>query len=187
MIKKVIGVILIIVLVGVGKHVYDVNINYNFKEISEGKVYKSGVIPPDEIESYIKNYNIKSIIDLRLPGTKDTILNPEVPSELLEEKLAVEKLRGVKYYNVASLQVPTQKTLDSFFNIMDNPDNYPVLIHCYHGSGRAPLFGAVYRMEYEDMPNDKARGKTRLLIKGSSFDDDSPKGDFLKNYKKRDK
>jgi len=72
--KKIIGIILIIVLVGVGKYVYDVNINYNFKEITKGKVYKSGVIPPDEIESYTKKYYIKSIVDLRFPGTKDTII-----------------------------------------------------------------------------------------------------------------
>jgi hypothetical protein len=47
------------------------------------------------------------------------------------------------------------------------------------------LFGAVYRIEYEEMTNEEARGKTRLLLKGSSFDDDSPKGEFLKSYKKR--
>ncbi len=76
--------------------------------------------------------------------------------------------------------------LNSFYEIMDNPENYPVLIHCYHGAGRAPLFGAVYRIEYEDMSNEEARDKTRFLLKGSSFDDDSPKGEFLKNYKKRE-
>ena len=42
--KKVLGVIFIVILVLVGKYVYDVNINYNFKEIKENKVYKSGVI-----------------------------------------------------------------------------------------------------------------------------------------------
>tara|TARA_R110000787_G_scaffold81036_2_gene175918 strand:+ start:75245 stop:75814 length:570 start_codon:yes stop_codon:yes gene_type:complete len=183
--KKTIGVIILVVLVGVGKYVYDVNINYNFKEISEGKVYKSGVIPPDEIEDYTKKYNIKSIVDLRFPGTKDTINNPEVPEELIAEKEAVERIDGVTYFNVGSHQVPSQETLNSFYEIMDNPDNYPVLIHCYHGAGRAPLFGAVYRIEYEDMTNEEARGKTRLLLKGSSFDDDSPKGEFLKNYKRR--
>jgi protein tyrosine/serine phosphatase len=185
--KKVLAVILIIVLVGVGKYVYDVNINYNFKEISEGKVYKSGVIPPNEIEDYTKKYNIKSIVDLRFPGTKDTINNPEVPEELLAEKEAVEKIEGVTYFNVGSHQVPSQETVDSFLEIMDDPNNYPVLIHCYHGSGRAHLFSALYRMEYEDMSNDDARGKTRFLLKGSSFDDDELKGEFLKNYKKRDK
>lgn len=185
--KKILGILLFVILAGVGKYVYDVNINYNLKEISEGKVYKSGVIPPDEIESYTKKYNIKSIVDLRFPGTKDTINNPEVPEELLAEKEAVENIEGVKYFNVGSQQVPSQETVDSFLEIMDNPDNYPVLIHCYHGAGRAPLFGALYRIEYEDMSNEDARGKTRFLIKGSSFDNGSPKGDFLINYKKRDK
>jgi hypothetical protein len=40
------------------------NINHNFETITEGKVYKSGVIPPDEIAVMLK-YHIKSIVDLR--------------------------------------------------------------------------------------------------------------------------
>ena len=185
--KIIIGIVIIAVLIVVGKNVYDININYNFKEISKNMVYKSGVIPPDEIESYTKKYKIKSIIDLRLSGAKDTINNPEIPEELLAEKEAVEKIEGGNYYNVESKQVPSQETLDYFFEIMDDPDNYPVLIHCYHGEGRAPLYGAIYRIEYENMPVDEARMQTRFLVKWSSFDDDTPKGEFLKNYKKRDK
>ena len=184
--NKIIGIIILVVLVGVGKEVYDVNINYNFKEITKGKVFKSGVIPPNEIASYIKKYKIKSIIDLRRPGTNDTVNNPEVPSQLLAEKLAVEKIEGVNYYNVISSQVPEQKTLDSFFNIMDDTNNYPVLIHCHHGEGRAPLFGALYRIEYEDMSNDEARKRTRTLVKWSPFDKNNYKGEFLMNYKKRE-
>ena len=172
--KKIIGIVLFVVLAGVGKYVYDVNINHNFKEICEGKVYKSGVIPPDEIEDYIKKYNIKSIIDLRNPGTKDSINNPEVYADILAEQAAVEKLKGVNYYNVRSLQIPNQKTLD-----------YPLLIHCHHGEGRAPLFAAIYRIEYENMPNEEARKKTCVVTLWSNFDDDNPKGEFLKNYKKR--
>jgi hypothetical protein len=30
------------------------NINHNFETITEGKVYKSGVIPPDEIAGYVR-------------------------------------------------------------------------------------------------------------------------------------
>jgi len=183
--KKVLGVVFVVILVLVGKYVYDVNINYNFKEITENKVYKSGVIPPNKIEDYTKKYHIKSIIDLRFPGTTDTINNPEIPDELLAEKKAVENIDGVAYFNVGSYQVPSQETIDSFLEIMDNPDNYPVLIHCYHGAGRAHLFSAVYRMEYEDMSNEDVRNKTRFLLKGSSFDEGTPKGEFLKKYKKR--
>ena len=123
--KKIVLLLLGLVLLGVSKYVYDVHLNYNFKEISEKKVYKSGVIPPNKIAGYIKDHNINSVIDLRFPHTKDKINNPEIPEELTAEKEAVEKLEGVTYFNLGTDQVPTQDTVDEFLQIMDNPDNYP--------------------------------------------------------------
>jgi protein tyrosine/serine phosphatase len=183
--KKIIGLVVLVVLVGVGKYVYDMNINHNFEIITENKVYKSGAIPPDEMADYIKEYNIKSVVDLRFPGTGDDVNNPEIPAELTAEKVAVSKINGVKYFNNGSDQVPTQKNLDYFFSIMDNPDNYPVLLHCYHGVGRAEMYSAIYRIEYENMDRDEARTSTRFLTKWSSFDLGKPKGDFLHTYKSR--
>lgn len=183
--KRILAIVLILVVLGAGKYVYDRHINHNFKEISEGKVYKSGVIPPDEIEDYVKKYNIKSIIDLRFPGTADLENNPELPEELLAEKRAVEKIPGVNYYNLGTDQVPTQETIDRFLEVMDDSTNYPVVIHCHHGEGRAPLFAALYKIEYEGVSGDEARKDTRFLVKWSSFDDGKPKGEFLKNYKPR--
>lgn len=183
--KKIISLVVLVVLVGVGKYVYDMNINHNFETITENKVYKSGAIPPDEIADYVKEYNIKSVIDLRFPGTGDDENNPEIPAELTAEKVAVSKIKGVNYFNNGSDQVPTQKNLDYFFSIMDNPDNYPVLLHCYHGVGRAEMYSAIYRIEYENMDRDEARTSTRFLTKWSSFDLGKPKGDFLHTYKSR--
>lgn len=183
--KIIVFSLLTVVLIFVGKYVYDMNINHNFETITEGKVYKSGVIPPDEIESYVKKYKIKSIVDLRFPGTSDLVNNPEIPSELTAEKVAVEKIQGVNYFNNGSDQVPKPENLESFFKIMDNPDNYPVLIHCYHGVGRAEMYSAIYRIEYENFTNEKARENVRTLIKWSSFDDGTPKGEYLKAYKSR--
>ena len=180
--KKLIYSFVFIVVVGGGKYVYDKHINHNFEEISEDKVYKSGVIPPDQISEYVEDYNLKSIIDLRFPGTEDLVNNPEIPAELIAEKNAIDNIEGVQYINLGTDQVPIQATIDKFLEIMDNQDNYPVLIHCHHGEGRAPLFSALYRIEYENWSNEDARAKTRLLLKGSSFDDGAPKGDFLMNY-----
>ena len=184
-IKKVGFLLLAVIFVLVGKYVYGININHNFETITEGKVYKSGVIPPNKIDSYVKKYHIKSIIDLRFPGTGDDVNNPEIPAELTAEKIAVEKIKGVNYFNNGSDQVPVQKNLDIFFKIMDNPANYPVLIHCYHGVGRAEMYSAIYRIEYENMNKEEARTSTRFLTKWSSFDLGKPKGDFLHNYKSR--
>jgi protein tyrosine/serine phosphatase len=184
--KKKFGIFLIaVVCIGVSKYVYDMHINHNFETISEGKVYKSGVIPPDEIEEYIKKNNIKSVIDLRFPGTGDLVNNPEIPEELSAEKIAIEKIAGVNYFNNGSDQVPQQHNLDMFFEIMDNKENYPVLIHCYHGVGRAEMYSAIYRIEYEGWDNEKARTSTRFLTKFSSFDIGKPKGDYLHSYIKR--
>lgn len=183
--KKIALLVVLLAAVFGGKYVYDMHINHNFETITEGKVYKSGVIPPDEIDDYVKKYNIKSIVDLRFPGTGDDVNNPEIPAELSAEKEAVAKIPGVNYFNNGSDQVPQQHNLDTFFKIMDNPDNYPVLIHCYHGVGRAELYSALYRIEYEGMDRDEARTSTRFLTKWSSFDLGKPKGDFLHRYKSR--
>lgn len=184
--KKIIGISLFIMaLVFAGKYVYDMNINHNFETITEGKVYKSGVIPPDEIESYVKKYHIKSIVDLRMPGTNDLVLNPERPGELQAEKTAVAKIGGVNYFSNPSEQVPNEKNIATFIRIMDNKDNYPILIHCYHGTGRAELYSAIYRIEYEKFNNEAARQGVRSLVKFSSFDDGTPKGEYLKAYQSR--
>lgn len=184
-IKKIIAVVVVVVLFFVGKYVYDMNINHNFETITEGKVYKSGVIPPDQLEEYVKKYHIKSIVDLRFPGTGDLVNNPEIPGELIAEKEAVAKIPGVTYFNNGSDQVPQQHNLDTFYKIMDDKNNYPVLIHCYHGVGRAEMYSALYRIEYEKMDRDEARTSTRFLTKWSSFDLGSPKGDYLHTYKTR--
>jgi protein tyrosine/serine phosphatase len=184
--KKKIGlVVILLIATGVGKYVYDMHINHNFETITEGKVFKSGVIPPNEIEDYVKDYKIKSIIDLRFPGTGDDVNNPEIPAELTAEKEAIAKIKGVNYFNNGSDQVPKPHNLDTFFKIMDDPKNYPVLIHCYHGVGRAEMYSAIYRIEYENMDRDEARTNTRFLTKWSSFDLGKPKGDFLHNYQRR--
>ena len=184
--KKKIGLVIIVfITIGIGKYVYDMHLNHNFETITEGKVYKSGVIPPDEIEDYVKEYKIKSIIDLRFPGTGDEVNNPEIPTELTAEKEAIAKIKGVNYFNNGSDQVPEPHNLDTFFKIMDDPKNYPVLIHCYHGVGRAEMYSAIYRIEYENMEKDEARTNTRFLTKWSSFDLGKPKGDFLHNYQRR--
>jgi protein tyrosine/serine phosphatase len=50
-----------------------------------------------------------------------------------------------------------QRKHKNFYKIMDNSDNYPVLIHCYHGTGRAEMYSALYRIEYEKFTNEAAR------------------------------
>lgn len=190
--KLIISFVIAFILIIGGLFIYQVHFNYRFRAVENEKVYRSGVIPPSKLPDYIRKYKIKSVIDLRSPGCGDSNDNPENLSEVLLEKSAVEKLSGVNYFNIKSDQIPTQNNLDSFFIIMDNPENYPVLIHCYHGVGRAGIYSALYQIEYQGLSNYDARKNTRSFIElrplmFSSFDNGKAKGEFLKNYKPRNK
>lgn len=183
--KKIIIAIVIIAVAAGAYKIYDVYFNYRFMTITEGKVYKSGVIPPDKIKDYVEKYNIKSIVDLRGPVTQDKINNPESWTEINAEKEATSQIPGLNYYNIPSEQVPKKHNLDKFYKVIDDPANYPILIHCYHGIGRAQMYSAIYRIEKEGFNNEDARGKAAFPVIFSSFDDGTPKGEFLKSYVSR--
>ena len=181
--KKKIAIAIGIVLMAVGAYqIYNVYFNYRLMAITEGKVYKSGVIPPDKLDDFVEKYHIKSIIDLRGPVTTDLVNNPENQTEISAEKDATARIPNLNYYNIPSQQVPSAETLKKFYAVMDDKSNYPVLIHCYHGIGRAQVYSAVYRIEYEGWSNEDARQKAAFPVTFSSFDNGTPKGEFLKSY-----
>ena len=183
----------ILFLLAVAYYIWHVHFNFRFEEISENKVYKSALIKPEKLEHFLLNNNIKTVIDLLDPGVQDR-LNPAKQIDINKEDEAINDINkkhnlNIKHINIASGQVPTKQTLNKFYKVLDDQSNYPVLIHCYHGTGRAQIYSAIYRIEYENWSNADARAKTRVIVEGfgyrSSFSDGKVKGDFLMNYKPR--
>ncbi|RLA77694.1 MAG: protein phosphatase [Epsilonproteobacteria bacterium] len=180
-------------LLAVVYYVWHVHFNFRFEEISKDKVYKSALIDPDKIEGFLINNKIKTVINLLDPGVQDR-LNPAKQINITQEDEAINAINkkhnlNIQHINIPSGQVPTKKTLLAFYKILDDKVNYPVLIHCYHGTGRAQIYSQIYRIEYENWSNADARAKTRVVVEGfgyrSSFSDGKVKGDFLMNYKPR--
>lgn len=184
--KIIIGIILLLAIVIAGEHIYNKYLDYNFGEITEGKVYKSGVIPPEKIADYVKEYGIKTIIDFRHGEIGDE-LNPANLNEIEKEKVAIDAIDGVTHVHIPSVQIPTEENLKKFYETLDNESVYPVLLHCYHGTGRAMIYSSIYRIEYENMDNNEARKGTRPFysLPFSSFSESKEKGEYLINYKKR--
>lgn len=173
------------VFIGITSYVWYVHFHYRFETIDENKVYKSAAIPPDELSYYLKKHNIKTVIDLR-DGNSYNDLNPVNQAEIEAEAAAIAKISGVEHVNIPSPQVPTRETLTRFFTVLDDKNAYPILIHCYHGTGRAQMYSALYRIEYLKMKNEEARQHTRFIteIPGyrSSFALTKEKGSFLAQY-----
>ncbi|EJL70018.1 dual specificity protein phosphatase family protein [Chryseobacterium populi] len=165
---------------------YQKKVRYNLVTISENKVYNSGAVPPEKLANFVSNYKIKTIIDLR-DGLVQTRLNPETKKQVNAEEYAADQIPGLHYFNLPTDQIPQDSTVQKFLKIMDDPKNYPVLIHCHHGVGRSRLFSSIYRIEYENFTNEKARTNARLFWEfGSNFSKNSGKGIYLTNYKKRE-
>ncbi|MEA3523817.1 MAG: tyrosine-protein phosphatase [Campylobacterota bacterium] len=183
--KKILTLLTASVLIAIGLTALYKHLTYQFETITENRVYKSGAMPPETLIEYVKEYKIKTVIDLRHQDLHDA-LNPGTITEIMAERKALEGVEGVNHVHIPSGQIPSQKTLTKFYEVLDDNSSYPVLIHCYHGTGRAMIYSSLYRIEYENWGNEQARDKTRLLVKWSSFDEGKGKGNFLIHYKKRD-
>lgn len=182
--KRIFAVSIGILVLATLGFVYHAVWNYRFLTISENKVFKSAAIPLDKLPDYLNRYNIKTVIDLRKGNVIDP-LNPAFTNDVKKEEALVNKIDGVSYINIPSAQIPSNENLIDFYEVIDDTANYPLLIHCHHGTGRAAMYSALYRIENENYSPDAARKKTRLLTQFSSFDDGSPKGEWLKKYTPR--
>ena len=143
---------------------------HRFSTITEGQVYRSGAMPPERLVSKVRQYGIRTVIDLRRHS-----------DEVAAERSVLARM-GVKHFHLPSQQVPADETVDRFLEIMKHQEYRPVLIHCTHGEGRGVLFAAIYRMEYEGWPNERARCASRFLSFRGSFSPESSKGIFIRNY-----
>jgi len=158
-----------------GYSFYWAEVLHKFTTVTENKVYRSMAMPLDSLKKTLLTHDINTVIDLR---------NAVDGAVIESERRLVESL-GKQYYNVPSNQIPKPETISSFVEILDREDTYPVLIHCKHGEGRAVLFSAIYRIEYEGWNGNDARSACRIITWESAFDSSAPKGKYLNEYVSR--
>ena len=84
---------------------------------------------------------------------------------ILEEYRQDEDLmpKGVKYVYipVKDENAPTAEQAKQFVDVISNPDNWPVLVHCKGGEGRAGVFSAVVRHSFDVPAPSKRIQRTR--------------------------
>lgn len=164
-------------LVWLGLYVHHVHVQHRFAAVSDGQVYRSAAMSPEALLEVVRAHGIKTVIDLRKPK--------RYQAQIEAEHAALARA-GVRHVNLPTSQVPKDPaTVDQFLAIIGDPKNRPALIHCYHGTGRAMLFSSLYRIEFEDWDNDRARRATRWLTWGSGFSEQAGKGKYLLGYERK--
>lgn len=149
-------------------------VEYRLTVIRPGEVYTSGAMPPRALRRMVKRLGLRTVFDLRGPDEGEEKIRAE--AEVLEDL-------GVHHVNLRSPQVPSDDIRDRYLDWIADPEHRPALMHCNHGEGRAVLYGALWRIEFEGMDPEKARKKCRMITtRGSSFDPRKSKGAYLRAY-----
>ena len=132
-----------------------------FRAVREGVLYRSGQMSLSGLKRILREYGIKTVISLR-----DAVHPGQTPPDWREEQYC--KAEEITYHRItperwwaSDNSVPAAKGVRRFRDIMDDPANYPVLVHCFAGIHRTGAYCAVYRMEYEHWPNEKAIAEMR--------------------------
>jgi tyrosine-protein phosphatase SIW14 len=149
----------------------------NFRIVKWGVLYRSGQMNLDGLKRILHDYRIKTVISLR-DGT--------TASDLAEE--AYCQKQEVQFFRIPPRpwegpgdRAPVDQGVKTFRNLLADPSNYPVLVHCFAGIHRTGAYCAIYRMEFQGWSNERAIQE----VKAAGYDNlDSEKDilGYLVNY-----
>jgi protein-tyrosine phosphatase len=123
-----------------------INANYYRGEQPEGRDY-----------SDLAAIGVKTVIDLQADGDGG-------------EQRSVEGA-GMKFYRIPMTThvPPTQQQLAKFLEIVNDPAQQPVYVHCKGGRHRTGVMTAVYRMEQDGWTADRAFSEMKRFKFGADF------------------
>lgn len=139
--------------------------------VAPGKFYRCGQLTANGFRDAIRRYDIRTVINLQ-EEARDPLIPIAWQGKPAVRESEVCKALGVRYIALDGgvLDHPGQDTgsrppvIDEFLALLDDPKNYPILIHCKAGLHRTGLMTAVYRMEREGW--SKAEAVRELLANG---------------------
>jgi protein tyrosine/serine phosphatase len=135
------GVLLALPAAGIG---WDFAIQKNFGTVVPGKIYRSGQPSEAQLEDWIQEYGFRSILSMRFG----------IPSH--EKELA--ERHGIKMYHVpfSATKGLEEGQWGEIRSILTDEDSHPVLVHCHGGGDRSGIVTALYRIEVQGWPLDRA-------------------------------
>jgi protein tyrosine/serine phosphatase len=122
----------------------------NFHKVSD-KLYR-GAQPLSGAAQKLAELGVKTIINLR----------GEVDFTRVEQKEA--QTAGLSYFSVEmpGLSAPSDDQVARVMEIINNPENQPVFIHCKRGADRTGTIAAIYRISNEGWTAERAIAEARL-------------------------
>ncbi len=125
----------------------------NLGIVDAGRVIRSAQ-PTSQLSGWIREYGLRSILNLRGGNTADWWYNAEVKAA---------ESSGVAFYDFP-LNATRRPSRHDLLVLIDTLRScpYPLLIHCKSGADRTGLASAIYLMTRRGMPPEQAEGAFTL-------------------------
>jgi tyrosine-protein phosphatase SIW14 len=130
----------------------------HFAAVTPGVLYRSAQLPVEGLKRAVHDYGIRTVICIR------------------DESAAVEAEREwCRRNEIEFIRMPARNwdgipgasridpCLRAFLDVVRDPRNHPVLVHCFAGVHRTGGYVAVYRMEVEGWSNHDAIEEMRAM------------------------
>jgi tyrosine-protein phosphatase SIW14 len=153
----------------------------NFHIVKEGVLYRSGQTTLFGLKNLLHDYGIRTVVTLR-----DALVPGEPAPDRAEEAYCTgEEINYVRipprHWEAIEGPPPVDPGVRKFREVMTDPRNYPVLVHCLAGIHRTGAYCAIYRMEFEHWTNERAIDE----VKAFGYTNLDSEGDilgYLENY-----
>ena len=107
----------------------------NFKTVRAGVLYRSGQMRPEHFDSVLREHHIRTVI----------CLNPE-PASAFEAEACRQCGANFVSIKMPGTGVGMMNDFEKVLTIIRDPEQQPVLVHCYAGANPARVTVALYRM-----------------------------------------
>lgn len=115
-----------------------------------GMLYRSAWLDPDVISEVIETYQIRTVVNLCKPGEmgarrwhKERAAVTNAGARLIESTMPI----GID---------ASDPRIEKHIELLSNPNNYPMLVHCQHGVTRTAKFLAIYDIVFLGLSGEES-------------------------------
>jgi tyrosine-protein phosphatase SIW14 len=124
----------------------------NLRVVEPAVLYRSGQMTVSGLERVIHDRGIRTVVNLR-----DGDARPDQAEEAYCRSKNINYVRIIQTpWSASEGPIPAEQGLARFYEVMRDPRNHPVLLHCFAGHHRTGTYVALYRMEFAGWSNARA-------------------------------
>jgi len=123
----------------------------NFRMVRDGVLYRGARFTLPGLKRAVNDYGIRTVISLRDADTSD------LAEEAFCRKEEITFVRlPPRHWDTTNGPADAEVNVRQFLDLIDDPDNYPILVHCFAGIHRTGAYVAIYHMERDRWSNEEA-------------------------------